>query len=118
MTGDKPPSPHEDMAAILASIRRIVADEDKRATPPPLLQEDVLELTPDMRVLDAPAATALDIETDELELSLDEAQIADIARAVLREEFAGDFGRDLTRKLRVLVREEVAQAVDALNERR
>jgi hypothetical protein len=118
MTEDRRPPQTEDMSAILASIRRLVAEEDRRVQPAPLPDGEVLELTPDMRVLDAPESSSLDVEAAELELSFDEAQIADIARAVLRQEFAGEFGRDLTRKIRTLVREEVAQAIDALSERR
>lgn len=117
MTEDRRPPGSEDMSAILASIRRIVAEEDRRVEPAAHGGE-TLELTDEMRVLDAPDATALDVAPADLELSFDEAQIADIARAVLRDEFAGAFGRDLTKKLRTLVREEVAQAIDALADRR
>ena len=46
------------------------------------------------------------VELDE-PLSLDEAQIADIARAVLREELRGDFGKTISRNMRRMVREEV-----------
>jgi hypothetical protein len=118
MNEDRRAQQHEDMSSIMASIRRLVEEEDRRVSGPASVDADVFELTADMRVLDAAEATALDVAATDLELSVDEAQIADIARAVLREEFAGDFGRDLTRKIRTLVREEVAQAIDALGERR
>jgi hypothetical protein len=46
-------------------------------------------------------------------LSIDEAHIVDLARAVVREELAGAFGQTLTRNVKALVRDEVARAFAA-----
>jgi cell pole-organizing protein PopZ len=88
------------MADILASIRRIVADESVAGEP-----EGVLLLTPAMRADTAPS----DLEA--LSSGLDEAVVADIARAVLREELGGQLGEALTARIRAMIRDEVAKAV-------
>jgi cell pole-organizing protein PopZ len=88
------------MADILASIRRIVADESAAAG-----GEGVLLLTPAMRI-DGPTA---DLEA--ASPGLDEAVVADVARAVLHDELQGDFGRTLSERIRAIVREEVRQAL-------
>lgn len=166
MTETPTPPPRNDaaMADILASIRRIVAEEDARvaatAPAPPGPQGDILELTPEMRADRAqpepaaepepaaaapsdparpsgsatpfgaasPAATAAASETaglappprdDDLALDLsdlpvDEAQVAEIVRAVLRDELRGDFGARLSERIRAVVREELARAIEEL----
>jgi hypothetical protein len=43
--------------------------------------------------------------------ALDEAAVADIVRAVLREEFGGEFGKNLTQQIRTLVHAEVTRAM-------
>lgn len=126
---DSRPRNDAAMAEILASIRRIVADEDRRGAhaAPFDVQGDVLILTREMRIDDtaeddgaksppvmgdtpsnelAPSAAA-----PEAELSVDEAAVVDIARIVLRDEFDGEFGRNLTAQITHLVREEVARAL-------
>jgi cell pole-organizing protein PopZ len=45
--------------------------------------------------------------------TLDEAAVADIVRAVLRDEFNGAFGRSLTQQIRSLVQSEVAKTLAA-----
>lgn len=132
---DTPPRNDAAMAEILASIRRIVADEDRRGVASakmgqsrlPPTGADVLELTPDMRIDDAkpretsatpvaPAANkapeaAAAPDAEPIELSVDEAVVVDIVRAVLRDEFEGAFGAELTRKLRKLASDEVSRAL-------
>ncbi|SDZ81712.1 hypothetical protein [Rubrimonas cliftonensis] len=44
---------------------------------------------------------------------IDEAVVADIARAVMREEFSGAFGRNLTQQIRQLISAEVSRALAA-----
>jgi hypothetical protein len=56
---------------------------------------------------DDQAASAPDLD------GLDEAAVADIVRAVLRQEFAGDFGKSLTQQIRVLIQREVARQIGA-----
>lgn len=127
---DTPPRNDAAMADILASIRRIVADEDRRGVAAaqlgpnrvPPSGADVLELTREMRidgpatrvsakVPPAPAAVPVEPDPEPVELSVDEAIVVDIVRAVLRDEFEGAFGAELTRKLQKLAREEVARAL-------
>jgi hypothetical protein len=96
---DAPRSPDPAMVDILASIRRIVADESTAGEP-----EGVLLLTPAMR---ADVASA-DLEA--VSSGLDEAVVADIARAVLREELGGELGEALTARIRAMIRDEVAEA--------
>jgi hypothetical protein len=45
--------------------------------------------------------------------ALDEAAVADIVRAVLRQEFSGDFGKSLTQQIRILIQREVTQQLEA-----
>lgn len=132
---DKPPRNDAAMAEILASIRRIVADEDRRGAQAAAfdVEGDVLILTQEMRIEDdaaaeddvasptgdaAPAAAALaprakpvSVASPEAALSADEAAVVDIARIVLRDEFDGEFGRNLTAQITQLVRAEVARAL-------
>ncbi|PKP67079.1 MAG: hypothetical protein CVT86_02405 [Alphaproteobacteria bacterium HGW-Alphaproteobacteria-8] len=143
---DQRPRNDAAMAEILASIRRIVADEDRRGAQqtPFLAQGDVLVLTQEMRIsnddgdCDDDEATAVsnvapqrlgaavmkpnptpayDQSTEETgsapeaALSVDEAAVVDIARIVLRDEFEGEFGRNLTEQITQLVRVEVARAL-------
>lgn len=54
------------------------------------------------------APAALDLGSD---AGLDEAAVADIVRQVLRAEFEGDFGRNLTQQIRRLVHAEVTRAL-------
>jgi cell pole-organizing protein PopZ len=170
MSEHRPPKDDAAMADILASIRRIVREEEQRvaatAAAPPGPQGDVLELTPEMRVdIDAPAAQEAatdapaapvaatvaapvaaplvaaapepdgetraaadadapaveagpaapsvgDVDYDVGDLPVDEAQIADIVRAVLREELSGPLGAQITRMIRDIAREEIARAFE------
>jgi hypothetical protein len=185
---DTPPIRDEAaMADVLASIRRIVKEEENRVTmlsaAPPGPQGEILELTEAMRVdaetaqepvdarpeatptsplhsealgasqdaapdalaqsqpappsprptlegpdADSPAPAAKasqahpaqtpsapnasEIDVDLSDLPIDEAQIADIVRAVLREELRGDLGRAISRKIRDISREEIARAFE------
>ncbi len=86
------------MADILASIRRIVNEESAPREP-----EGVLLLTPAMR---SDGMAVLEAATP----GLDEAVVADIVRAVLREELGGALGEALTARIRALVRDEVSLA--------
>ncbi len=115
---DERPRNDAAMAEILASIRRIVADEDARAAPVPHVEGDVLILTREMRILDEDAAAETksaaaspDGEPPEAALSVDEAAVVEIARIVLRDEFDGAFGQNLTAQITQLVRAEVARAL-------
>ncbi|MFN3614785.1 MAG: hypothetical protein ACK4WC_09540 [Rubrimonas sp.] len=130
------------MNEILSSIRRIVADEQRRNAAIPRSGEEILELTAEMRCDGGPfehelrpkARPAMFAPTSEFErrdrrspgedhddaLAMlegrpdetpDEAAIADIARAVLREELAGETGQRLTRQIRQLVHAEVTRAL-------
>jgi len=117
---DERPRNDAAMAEILASIRRIVADEDARATPLSHVdvEGDVLILTREMRILDEDAAAetksaaaSRDGEPPEAALSVDEAAVVEIARIVLRDEFDGAFGQNLTAQITQLVRAEVARAL-------
>jgi len=115
---DERPRNDAAMAEILASIRRIVADEDARAAPVPHVEGDVLILTREMRILDEDAAAetksaaaSRDGEPPEAALSVDEAAVVEIARIVLRDEFDGAFGQNLTAQITQLVRAEVARAL-------
>jgi hypothetical protein len=155
MSERKSPADDAAMADILASIRRIVTEEEKRVAAtspaPPGPQSDVLHLTEEMKVgaakapeaLEAPAETvgsagppppaadgppaaerqappapsdaavaSAEIEMDLRDLPVDEAQIADIVRAVLREELRGDLGKAITRKIHEISREEIARAFE------
>jgi cell pole-organizing protein PopZ len=108
------------MADILASIKRIVAEEDRRGrNHVPAFADsngEVFELTPEMR-LDADeverdnalASEAVDATTP----SIDEAAVADIARVVIREELNGPLGIAMTQNIKKLIREEVQRALAA-----
>lgn len=141
---DSRPRNDAAMAEILASIRRIVADEDRCGVQGELSESggDVLVLTSEMRVVDdeggdfvqtavahhrvpedesaerrvpalyeASRSAAARVPSPEAELSVDEAAVVDIARVVLRDEFEGEFGRNLTEQITQLVRAEVARAL-------
>jgi cell pole-organizing protein PopZ len=104
------------MADILASIKRIVAEEDKRGGGTDLFNADeggIFELTSDMRVDgDGPLENELAVDMVEATTpSIDEAAVADISRVVLREELNGQLGIALTRNIKALVREEVARVL-------
>ena len=108
------------MAAILASIKRIVAEEDRRAPIAALDDPDglnsVLELTPAMRIDGAnpdQRATSAEAARSDLRPGIDEAAVADIARAVLREELNGPLGAAMTHNVRRMIQEEVARALAA-----
>jgi cell pole-organizing protein PopZ len=113
---ETPPRNEAAMADILASIRRIVAEEDRRA--PQLAQagldalaDGIFELTTDMRI-DGDRDNGLALEPPEPSTpTVDEAAVADIARTVLREELNGPMGVALTQNIRKLVREEIARAL-------
>jgi hypothetical protein len=115
---ETPPRNDAAMADILASIKRIVAEEDRRSNNqvPAFLDgsDDVFELTPDMRV------DADDLERDNLLAteaaeaaapSIDEAAVADIARIVVREELNGPLGVAMTKNIKKMIREEVQRAL-------
>jgi len=142
---DSRPRNDAAMAEILASIRRIVADEDRLGAQasPVEAEGDVLILTREMRIdadeegadwspeappqpsyavkpsarghalfaIGAASVPAPSAEGPEAELSVDEAAVVDIARIVLRDEFEGAFGRNLTEQITQLVRAEVARAL-------
>jgi hypothetical protein len=97
---DAPRPQDPAMADILASIRRIVADESAAGEP-----EGVLLLTPAMR------ADSASPDLEAVSSGLDEAVVADIARAVLREELGGQLGEALTARIRALIRDEVATVI-------
>lgn len=154
------------IADILASIRRIVADEERRGPDTTGGDDGVLVLTADMRVDVAPGgahgatamadrpADATRAEPDaavpvepahaaparaaeaaradpasaraephtvdarallsgEPDPTPDEAAVAEIVRSVLRQEFSGAFGRNLTAQIRQLVQAEVTRALAA-----
>jgi hypothetical protein len=146
------------MAEILASMRRIVAENDQRSRRFVEGPDDpeILVLTPEMRLdapaeapsagarpspvvpppaapdpLTPPAAQREDADgraapkaaapSDDAaamlagapDAALDEAAVADIVRAVLRDEFNGAFGRGLTQQIRTLVQTEVARTLAA-----
>jgi cell pole-organizing protein PopZ len=113
---ETPPRNEAAMADILASIRRIVAEEDRRSPPPAAtaldaLADGVFDLTPDMRI-DGERDNGLGLEAPEPATpTVDEAAVADIARTVLREELNGPLGVALTQNIRKLVREEIARAL-------
>ena len=114
---ETPPRNDAAMADILASIRRIVAEEDQRASAPsdlsPVEDDEVLVLTHDMRIDDAEAAGPglLDPVGQVATPSIDEAAVADIARTVVREELNGPLGVALTQNIKRMIREEVARAL-------
>jgi hypothetical protein len=97
---DAPRPQDPAMADILASIRRIVADESVASEP-----EGVLLLTSAMR------ADSVSPDLEAVSSGLDEAVVADIARAVLREELGGQLGEALTARIRTMIRDEVATAM-------
>lgn len=110
---DNRPRNDAAMAEILSSIRRIVAEEDRRGPQRtvPGADDDVLVLTAEMRLPDdAPPAPPEEAFT----LSPEEAMIADVARAVLRDELDGEIGRLLQRRIRDTVRQELRRALDEL----
>lgn len=103
------------MADILASIRRIVAEEDRQSRNVGIAApgSDVFVLTPDMQIADDqdPMSGLVDTIDVAATPSIDEAAIADIARTVVREELNGALGLAMTRNIKKLVREEVARAL-------
>lgn len=113
---ETPPRNEAAMADILASIRRIVAEEDRQSRNgvPSYVGGDVFELTPDMRVEDEAAdgdAGLVDPVAEGMTPSIDEAAVADIARTVIREELNGALGLSMTRNIKKMIREEVARAL-------
>ena len=112
---ETPPRNDAAMADILASIRRIVAEEDRQSLNKGVVfGDDVFVLTEDMRVDnddDAPATMLVDPVEDGATPSIDEAMIADIARTVVREELNGALGVAMTRNIKKIIREEVARAL-------
>ncbi len=144
MTETRPVNDPAAMADILASIRRIVSEDERRTALSPLRpapDSEVLVLTRDMRVdAAAPAQPASEThaamppqagtaapspseqavaptptlsagDADLGELSVDEAVIIEISRAVVREELDGALGAELTRRIRDLVEVEVRRAL-------
>lgn len=116
---DTPPRSDAAMADILASIRRIVAEEDRRPVSPARVdsysgRDDVLVLTADMRVddVEADGSGLVDPVGQIAAPSIDEAVVADIARTVVREELNGPLGITLTQNIKRMIREEIARALD------
>ena len=115
---ETPPRNDAAMADILASIKRIVAEEDRRSQNhvPAFVDgaDEIFDLTPDMRVdvdvverENALAAEAAEAATP----SIDEAAVADIARIVVREELNGPLGVAMTTNIKRMIREEVQRAL-------
>lgn len=103
---DLPPPDEEELAAEQAAARTEEAVRTLRSEA--------------ARIADRPAATPADRSpADETaamlegapDSMLDEAAVADIVRAVLRDEFSGEFGRNLTQQIRSLVQAEVTRAL-------
>jgi cell pole-organizing protein PopZ len=113
---ETPPRNEAAMADILASIRRIVAEEDRqsRNVGTDYATGEVFVLTPDMRAENDPdtaGAVLVDVVEEAMTPSIDEAAIADIARTVVREELNGALGLAMTRNIKKLIREEVARTL-------
>jgi hypothetical protein len=117
---ETPPRNDAAMADILASIKRIVAEEDRRSLNhvPTFAQGDdaVFDLTPELRIDDGGAELANALATEAPEATtptIDEAAVADIARIVVREELNGPLGVAMTRNIRKMIEDEVARALAA-----
>lgn len=125
------------MGEILASIRKIVSDEestrrvaeDGRREAEAGAQSGVFVLTGDMRTGAAPAAApTLDLASEAKPLTLGdpsavepvdfatpsgltEEEVEEIVRRVVREELQGPIGQQISRKVKALIRQEVAKAL-------
>ena len=114
----------ESLAEVLASIRALVsAETGARMSEQEERDEDVLMLTPDMRV-DARAPRrgleALGLGAAEARAParpaapiLDEEGLRGMINAIVREELRGELGERISRDLRKLVRREVEDALRA-----
>lgn len=114
----------ESLAEVLASIRALVSSETgARMAEHVEPDEDVLMLTPDMRV-DARAPRrgleALGLAPTEARAPagaaapiLDEEGLRGMINAIVREELRGELGERISRDLRKLVRREVEDALRA-----
>ena len=124
------------MGEILASIRKIVSDEEstrRMAEEERLKAErsgdaEVFVLTGDMRSAQPEAALRLDAPAEPLTLGEPDAmrqapvdfppsaglsadEVEDIVRRVVREELQGPIGQQISRKVKALIRQEVAKAI-------
>ncbi|MEX2520605.1 MAG: hypothetical protein WD969_14880 [Paracoccaceae bacterium] len=119
---DKSEGDDRSMSEILASIRKIVTDEerarrdadrrDSEAAP----DDGVLELTPAMRADDVAGDAPLDLGDAATQVApaadLSEAAIEAIVRRVIREELKGPIGVEISRKVKASIREEVKRALE------
>lgn len=117
---DKSEGDDRSMSEILASIRKIVTDEerarrdaDQRAAAP---EGDVLELTPEMRADPGADKSPLDLGVAATQVapgaSLSEQDVEEIVRRVIREELKGPIGVEISRKVKASIREEVRRALE------
>ncbi len=111
-------APHdgESISEVLASIRSLVSSETRaRAVAQPGAGE-VLMLTPEMRVTPSQGPQRFgEVLTEGMPAPsgaapiLDEAALRSVVNAVVREELQGEMGDRISRNLRKLIRQELAQ---------
>jgi hypothetical protein len=104
------PPKGKSVEEVLASIRRLVTEEEAQFRRTPPLAPDSLLLTTDMRV-DAPEPAPPG--TPAAAAPPDTEMLGELVRQVLREELEGEFGSRLSANLRKLVRREVGRALAA-----
>ncbi|MEM7269147.1 MAG: hypothetical protein AAF401_07830 [Pseudomonadota bacterium] len=133
---DRPQGDDRSMSEILSSIRRIVTDEERtrreadeeRSRREAEAGSSVFVLTDTMRsdsdeddhsaTLELGAAQAVLPESNEPKTTVDfsaptlsEEDVEDIVRRVVREELQGPIGQQISRKVKRLIRDEVAAAM-------
>ena len=111
-----PPPVADPGPAVRTPAAAAPAPEPPRSPTPP---KPAAEAPPVLPAADAEAAPMRDADGLEHaldDLGLDEAAVAEIARAVLREELDGALGERISARLRDLVREEIARVVEELAE--
>jgi hypothetical protein len=116
----------ENLSEVLASIRALVsAETSARMSEQEERDEDVLMLTPDMRVdrrapRQAPSVPGLGAARPAAGAAapiLDEEGLRGMINAIVREELRGEFGERISRDVRKLVRREVEDALRASRDR-
>jgi hypothetical protein len=111
---DKPGEP-ESLAEVLASIRALVSAETESRTGG-AGSDPVLVLSPEMRVRVGSTgglAEGMEVPPEGSAAPiLDEESLRAVINAIVREELQGELGDPITRNLRKLVRQEIAQVLD------
>jgi hypothetical protein len=111
----------ESLAEVLASIRALVSAEAAARRPDEPAADDVLMLTPEMRVEPVPVSRSGEVLAEGIDPPpprgpgapiLDEEALRHVVNQIVREELQGELGDRISRNLRKLIRREIGQMLE------